>query len=75
MRAWILALSLMSLMGVCVSGGAAFAEDQPTTHPCQADSEKYCSGVKVGSSRMKECLKTHRDQLSDACKESQPRMK
>ena len=58
------------------TAGASAAQDQPQAHPmaggrpgaCKADFEKLCAGVQPGGGRIRECMKAHRDQISDACK-------
>jgi Cysteine rich repeat len=37
-------------------------------HPCMQDAEKLCQGITPGGGRIAACLKSHKDQLSDACK-------
>ena len=56
--------------------GASTAQNQTQGHPmaggprgaCKADFEKLCAGVQPGGGRIRECMKAHRDQISDACK-------
>jgi hypothetical protein len=36
-------------------------------HPCVADAQKLCSGVKAGHGAVVACLKQHKDQVSQAC--------
>jgi hypothetical protein len=58
------------------TAGASAAQNQPQRHPvasgpssaCKADVEKLCAGVQPGGGRIRECMKAHRDQISDACK-------
>jgi Cysteine rich repeat len=37
-------------------------------HPCMQDAEKLCQGITPGGGRIGACLKSHKDQLSEACK-------
>jgi Cysteine rich repeat len=37
------------------------------THPCKADREKLCSGIKPGDGKLGECLKQHEAELSSEC--------
>jgi len=37
---------------------------------CKADAEKFCKDVKPGKGRMKKCMKSHKKELSQACKDS-----
>lgn len=41
---------------------------QAPVHPCAQDAEKLCQGITPGGGRIAACLKSHKDQLSDACK-------
>ena len=37
---------------------------------CAADAQKFCSGVQPGGGRVVACLKEHKDELSDKCKQA-----
>jgi len=37
---------------------------------CAEDIKTLCSGVQPGGGRIKACMKEHKDQLSDACKQA-----
>ena len=37
---------------------------------CGADAQKFCSGVQPGGGRVVNCLKEHKDELSDKCKQA-----
>ena len=37
---------------------------------CEADIQKLCAGVKPGGGRILACLKQHKDQVSDGCKQA-----
>jgi hypothetical protein len=47
-------------------GTSAYAADK---NPCSDDIAKFCSNIKFGTPAMMECLESHEDQLSPACKE------
>ena len=34
---------------------------------CKADIERLCPGIKPGGGRIKECLKTHKEEISVGC--------
>jgi hypothetical protein len=36
-------------------------------HPCKADREKLCPGIKPGDGKLGECLKQHEAELSSEC--------
>jgi Golgi apparatus protein 1 len=37
--------------------------------PCQQDAEKFCKDVQPGEGRIMECMKGHKDELSQGCKD------
>lgn len=37
--------------------------------PCTADAERLCREVEPGGGRVEKCLRAHRGELSDACKD------
>ena len=37
---------------------------------CEADVQKLCAGVQPGGGRILACLKQHKDQVSDGCKQA-----
>ena len=37
---------------------------------CESDIQKLCSGVQPGGGRIFACLKQHKDQVSDGCKQA-----
>jgi hypothetical protein len=39
-------------------------------HPCMDDAKKLCPGVEPGQGRIAACLKEHKDQLSQGCKQN-----
>jgi hypothetical protein len=43
--------------------------------PCKQDIQKFCKDVKPGGGRLIECLKTHENELSAACKEKRSQLK
>ena len=53
--------------------GAAFAVPAVIAQgggACQADEQKVCPDMKAGSDELKACMKSHKDELSDACKQA-----
>ena len=64
-----------SLFIISALAASALATEQPaqgTRGPvweaCKADVASLCPGIQPGGGRIKECLKTNRDKLSDGCK-------
>ncbi len=37
------------------------------SHPCKADRDKFCAGMKAGDGKLGECLKQHEAELSPEC--------
>jgi hypothetical protein len=76
--AWIFSL------GFAIAASAAMADDPPAAQPtpaqqkamqavraaCEADTQKLCAGVQPGGGRIVACLKEHKDQVSDGCKQA-----
>jgi hypothetical protein len=76
--AWIFSL------GLAMTASVAMAEDPPATQPtpaqqkamqevraaCQADAQKLCASVQPGGGRIVACLKEHKEQVSDGCKQA-----
>jgi hypothetical protein len=70
-----------ALLIVCVFAVLAESLFRPLTSPaqtqpadartaCAADVQKLCAGVPAGGGRVVACLKQHKDQVSDGCKQA-----
>jgi D-serine deaminase-like pyridoxal phosphate-dependent protein len=71
-------------LGFAIAAGAAMADDPPAAQPtpaqqktmhevraaCQADVQKLCATVQPGGGRIVACLKEHKEEVSDACKQA-----
>jgi hypothetical protein len=64
MRPILAAAAFAMLLG----NGAASAQTAAEREACQADYEKYCSGVQPGGGRVIECLSKQLDKLTPQCK-------
>ncbi|HWE22408.1 MAG TPA: cysteine rich repeat-containing protein [Myxococcales bacterium] len=42
---------------------------------CEADAKKFCSDIRPGSGRIAACLKSHENELSDACRNEGEKMR
>jgi len=76
--AWLFSL------GFAIAAGVAMADEPPATPPtpaqqrnlkevraaCQTDVQKLCAGVQPGGGRIVACLKEHKDEVSDSCKQA-----
>jgi hypothetical protein len=69
--------------GFALAAGATLADEPPATQPmpsqkameavraaCETDVQKLCAGVQPGGGRIVACLKEHKDQVSDGCKQA-----
>jgi hypothetical protein len=52
-------------------GTYAYAADK---NPCSEDIAKFCTNIKPGTTAMMDCLESHENQLSAACKEYEAKM-
>jgi hypothetical protein len=71
-------------IGFTIAAGVAMADDPPAAQPtpaqqkpmqevraaCQADVQKLCSSVQPGGGRIIACLKEHKEEVSDGCKQA-----
>jgi hypothetical protein len=57
--AWMIVVT--AVLGL---SGIASAQDKP----CMADAARLCAGIEPGGGAQMECLKSHKDELSPACK-------
>ena len=67
-------LVLAALVGACAPITASRAEEKggkgrPGHGPCKADVEKFCKNVEQGKGRVARCLKEHKAELSQACRD------
>ncbi len=67
-KGFVIASLIASLMGTLIGGIPAMA-GEGFHGACKGDVEKFCKDVKVGEGRMRQCLREHRSELSDQCKE------
>jgi hypothetical protein len=67
--------SLTLLFVVCATAAPfVHAQEQPSLAAiraaCTQDAQKFCAGVQPGGGRIVNCLKQHKDALSDGCKQA-----
>ena len=65
------AIKTLALMVTLVSLLLAPGSDSitATENPCKADFERLCGDVKPGQGRIGECLRAHKDETSQECKD------
>ena len=64
-KALALAITLISFVMASGSGSVTAAEE----NPCKADIQKLCGDVQPGQGRIQACLKQHKDEISQECKD------
>jgi golgi apparatus protein 1 len=64
-RTMALVVPLISLVVTTGSDPLWAAED-----PCKADVKRLCGDIQPGQGRIQECLKAHKDEVSQECKDS-----
>jgi len=74
----------MFSLGFAIAAGAAMADEPPAAQPtpaqqkamqevraaCQTDVQKLCASVQPGGGRIIACLKEHKDEVSEGCKQA-----
>jgi len=65
-------LFLMTIAAVMLgaSGSSAHPEMQlqAVRQACHADVQKFCQGIRPGQGRIRACLRSNKDRVSDGCK-------
>ena len=59
------AVSMIALLALPAD---ALADPAKPREACRADVKRLCDGVKPGGGRIKECFKTHREEISADCR-------
>lgn len=74
MRTWLIAITCVSAL---MAGGLALAQEtkapaatSQAPRPCRDDVKKFCPDVKAGDGRVGQCLKEHKDELSQTCRDT-----
>src|ERR1700735_3856571 len=66
--------SLLFIFGILQAAPFAWAQDNAALAVlrvgCTDDAQKYCANVEPGGGRILQCLKDHKDGLSDKCKQA-----
>jgi hypothetical protein len=62
-------LAIAALAALATAPLAAHPEQDltPVRQACKADIEKYCQGIHPGGGRIRVCLKSNKDRLSEGC--------
>ena len=69
-------LCALALVGICAIP-SGFAQEQrplaaqgPIRQACSVEIQNYCADVTPGDGRLRSCLASHRDQLTQACRDA-----
>ncbi|MDR3512345.1 MAG: cysteine rich repeat-containing protein [Caulobacteraceae bacterium] len=73
MKYWIVAGAALAIAGSAYGVGVAQQREgggpmAGLRQACRADVQKLCSDVQPGGGRLMQCMRDHRDQLSNGCK-------
>jgi len=69
-------LSTLALIAVCASPSALAQEQHPLAaqgpirQACSVEIQNYCADVTPGDGRLRACLASHRDELTQACRDA-----
>ncbi len=67
-------LSMLFFLGILQAASLARAQDNAglavLRAGCTDDAQKFCANVEPGGGRILQCLKNHKDSLSDRCKQA-----
>ena len=67
-------LSLLFFFGILTTAPWAWAQDNAAVAVlragCTDDAQRFCANVEPGGGRILQCLKDHKDSLSDKCKQA-----
>ena len=64
----MLSKSVFAIAFVAFLSGLASAEPGPLHEACRNDLKALCGSVQPGGGRIRDCMREHRAQLSNACK-------
>ena len=69
-RTSLMLFTITALAGSLFTPRPSFAQTSDPRTACASDVQKLCSGVQPGGGRVLACLKQHKDQVSDGCKQA-----
>ena len=68
MRVLFLMASATIMLGAATSSAHPDNQMQAVRQACHADVEKFCQGIRPGQGRIRACLRSNKDRVSDGCK-------
>ena len=63
-------LCAIAMAHAALADGPAPQAVTDARNACAADVQKLCAGVQTGGGRILACLKQHKDEVSDGCKQA-----
>ena len=60
-------VAILAAGTLALSAGSALAVSQAVRQACSSDYAAYCSQYKVGTAKLKSCMKEHSHMLKDEC--------
>ena len=70
MKSWSMALGCLTLLSLSALSQQPPAPSGEVRQACHADVQKLCPGMRPGGGRIKECMESHKADLSQACRDA-----
>jgi hypothetical protein len=70
MKSWSIPLGCLGLLSISALAQQAPAPSGEVRQACHADVQKLCPGMRPGGGKLKECMESHKADLSSACRDA-----
>ena len=70
MKSWSIALGCLSLLSINALAQQPAPPSGEVRQACHADVQKLCPGMRPGGGKIKDCMASHKAELSQACKDA-----
>jgi hypothetical protein len=70
MKRWSIPLACLSVLSISVLAQQPPAPSAEVRQACHADVQKLCPGMLPGGGRIKECMQSHKADLSQGCRDA-----